>query len=242
MTDTFRPYDDATQPVRAVAGYRKSLLRTPGQVPWPRIGSPADATGPSFDPAALRPGEHDLAVVAPGRPRALGQLIVVTGRVLDEDGRPVRNALLECWQANAAGKYIHHNDPSPVPIDPNFVGVGRVMTDERGQYRIRTIKPGGYAVPFDGEGQLSGWWRPPHIHFSIFGPAFASRLVTQMYFPGEPLNERDLLLNSIRDQAARLRLIGAFAPELSTQDGALGFRHDFVLRGRFETPFEDDHP
>ncbi len=232
---------DTSQPVRAVAGYRNSLLRSPARAPWPRIISPADTTGPVFDPAAVEPSEHDLSVISPGRPRAMGQLIVITGQVLDEDGRPFPNALLECWQANAAGKYIHHNDPSSVPVDPNFIGVGRVMTDAQGRYRLRTIKPGGYAVPDHGEGQLSGWWRPPHVHFSIFGPAFSSRLVTQMYFPGDPLNERDLLLNSIPDEAARSRLIGRFAPDLSTADGALGFRHDFVLRGRLETPFEDDH-
>lgn len=241
MSDNFPPLDLTTQPPRAIEGYRKSLLRTPVAALWPRMPSAADATGPSFDLGEVGPDEHDLAVVGAGRPRAMGQLIVVTGRILDESGRPVSGALLECWQANAAGKYLHHNDPSPVPLDPNFHGVGRVVTDHEGRYRIRTIKPGGYAVPWEGEGQLAGWWRPPHIHFSIFGRAFASRLVTQMYFPGEPLNESDLLLNSIPDVAARARLVSAFAPELSTGDGALGFRHDFVLRGRFETPFEDHH-
>jgi protocatechuate 3,4-dioxygenase beta subunit len=170
----------------------------------------------------------------------MGQLIVVVGQVVDEAGRPVPNIQLECWQANAAGKYLHHNDPSPVPVDPNFRGVGRIVTDQLGRYRIRTIKPGGYAVPYEGEGQLRGWWRPPHIHFSILGAGFGRRLVTQMYFPGEPLNQSDLLLNSIRDPEARTRLVSRFTPELSTDDGALGFRHDFVLRGRLETPFQDD--
>lgn len=240
MSERFPPLDPATQPPRAVIGYRKSVLRAPARPGWPRVASSEETTGPTLDVGSVAPAEHDLSVSAAGA-RAMGQLIVVSGRILDESGRPVRGALLECWQANAAGKYLHHNDPSPVPIDPNFLGVGRVVTDAEGRYRIRTIKPGGYAVPYEGEGQLAGWWRPPHIHFSIFGRAFASRLVTQMYFPGDPLNDQDLLLNSIRDEAARLRLISAYAPELSSGDGALGFRHDFVLRGRLETPFEDPH-
>lgn len=232
--------DDPTQPPRWVSGYRKSLLRSPLSPPWPRV-VPVEAPASFGAELAVLPPSCDLSVVSPGRPRALGQLIVVTGRVVDGDGRPIRHALLECWQANAAGKYIHAADPSPVPIDPNFEGVGRIVTDAEGRYRLRTIKPGGYAVPYDGDGQLAGWWRPPHIHFSIFGDGFGKRLVTQMYFPGEPLNGYDLLLNSIRDQRARMRLVSTFDPELSTSDGVLGFRHDFVVGGNRETPLEDDH-
>jgi protocatechuate 3,4-dioxygenase beta subunit len=169
----------------------------------------------------------------------MGQLIAVTGRVLDEAGRPLRGALVEVWQANAAGKYIHHNDPSPVPVDPHFDGVGQLVTDEQGRFQIDTIKPGGYAVPHEGAGSASGWWRPPHIHLSVFGDGFASRLVTQIYFPGEPLNAFDLLLNSIPDLRARERLVARFDLGLSTPEGALGFQHDLVLRGPAETPFED---
>ena len=233
--------NDLIHSTREVPGYRKSLLRTPSRPLWPRHDGPEIPTEPSAVVAPVEPKEHDLSVISPGRPRAMGQLIVVTGQVLDEDGKPLRDLVLECWQANAAGKYVHHNDPSPVPIDPNFIGVGRVVTDAEGRFRIRTIKPGGYAVPYDGEGQLAGWWRPPHIHWSVLGRGFGSRLVTQMYFPGEPLNEMDLLLNSIRDRDARLRMISRFEPQLSTPDGALGFRFDIVLSGRRQTPFEDDH-
>ncbi|MHB1327300.1 MAG: dioxygenase family protein [Gemmatimonadales bacterium] len=232
--------DDPTQPPRSVPGYRKSLLRSPLAPPWPRT-SPVEAPASFGAELANFPSSCDLSIVSPGRPRALGQLIVVTGRVVDERGRPIRHALLECWQANSAGKYLHAADPSPVPVDPNFEGVGRIVTDAEGRYQLRTIKPGGYAVPYDGDGQLAGWWRPPHIHFSIFGDGFGKRLVTQMYFQGEPLNGHDLLLNSIRDERARARLVSTFDAELSTADGALGYRHDFVLGGNRETPLEDDH-
>ncbi len=232
---------DATQPPRHVPGYRKSLLRSPLAPSWPRV-APVEVPASFGAELVTFPPTCDLSVISPGRPRALGQLIVVTGRIVDEAGRPIRHALLECWQANSAGKYIHPADPSPVPVDPNFEGVGRIVTDAEGRYQLRTIKPGGYAVPYDGDGQLAGWWRPPHIHFSIFGDGFGKRLVTQMYFPGEPLNAYDLLLNSIRDERARSRLVSAFDPDLSTADGALGYSHDFVLGGSRETPLEDDHP
>ena len=181
--------------------------------------------------------EADLTVTGPGRPRAMGQLIHLTGRVLDEYGQPLPGVLMEVWHCNAAGKYIHHNDPSPVPVDPNFIGFGRVMTDSQGRYRLRTIKPGGYAVPEHSfPGTQKNWWRPPHIHFSLLGPAVISRLITQMFFPGEPLNPLDLILNAIPDESARQRLVARFTPELNTDDGALGFVHDFVLRGKLATP------
>lgn len=232
----FQPYDDATQPVRHVDGYLNTLKRSPGQPPVRRHVDVSELTGPSFAGEGLA-AYADLSVTAPGHQRAMGQLLDLTGQVLDEDGTPLAGVLIEIWHCNAAGKYIHHNDPSPVPIDPNFVGVGRVMTDRDGRYRLRTIKPGGYAVP---EHLLPGtrvsWWRPPHIHFSLFGPTYLSRLVTQMFFPGEPLNPLDLILNAIPDESARQRLIARFAPERNSVDGALGFTHDFVLRGRRATP------
>lgn len=231
--------NDPKQPPMIVPGYLKTELRSPAGPLWPLVDRAAlDAE--RAQQVEVDPAEYDLSVISPGRPRALGQLIVVSGVVLDEEGRPVRNAMIEMWQANSAGKYLHHNDPSPVPVDPNFLGFGRVVTDAYGRYRFRTIKPGGYAVPDDGPGSASDWWRPPHIHLSIFGPTFGSRLVTQMYFPGEPLNASDLLLNSIRDRDARLRLISKFTPTLSTRDGALGYEHDLVLSGRYQTPFEDE--
>jgi protocatechuate 3,4-dioxygenase beta subunit len=182
----------------------------------------------------------DLSRVRPTAPRALGQLIRITGRVLGHDGRPVDGAVLEIWQANAAGKYVHDLDPSPAPIDPNFLGTGRVRTDGRGRFSLLTIKPGAYPVPYEERGGADDWWRPPHVHFSIFGPGFADRLVTQMYFPGEPLNQRDLLLSSIPDPAARRRMIAVMDQDLrSAQSEALVFHHDFVLAGTRPTPFED---
>lgn len=234
-SDSFAPYDDRTQPARRIAGYPNTQFRTPAQPPVERLVSAADLSGPVFAPA--RAEEADLAVVAPGRTRAMGQLIHLSGRVLDEYGQPLPGVLMEVWQCNAAGKYIHHNDPSPVPVDPNFVGVGRVTTDAEGRYRLRTVKPGGYAVPEHSfPGTQKNWWRPPHIHFSLLGPATASRLITQMFFPGEPLNRLDLILNAIPDESARAQLTARFTPELNTDDGALGFVHDFVLRGKLATP------
>ncbi len=235
MAGGFTPYDERTQPARRIAGYPNTQLRTPSQAPVKRLISAADLTGPTF--AAPPAEEADLTVTAPGGKRAMGQLIHLTGRVLDESGQPLPGVLMEVWHCNAAGKYIHHNDPSPVPVDPNFIGVGRVMTDAEGRYRLRTIKPGGYAVPEHSfPGTQKNWWRPPHIHFSLLGPAISSRLITQMFFPGEPLNPLDLILNSIPDESARARLVARFTPELNTDDGALGFVHDFVLRGHLATP------
>lgn len=232
----FRPYDPATQPVRRIAGYPNTLKRSPNQPPVRRHIDPSALTGPDFARERL-PADIDLSQPTPGRSRAMGQLLDLTGQVLDEDGTPLPGVLIEIWHCNAAGKYIHHNDPSPVPVDPNFVGVGRVMTDTQGRYRLRTIKPAAYAVPEHSfPGTKENWWRPPHIHFSLLGPSYASRLVTQMFFPGEPLNPLDLILNAIPDESARARLVARFAPERNTLDGALGYTHDVVLRGRRATP------
>jgi protocatechuate 3,4-dioxygenase beta subunit len=237
----FRPYDDRSQPVRAIRGYPNTQKRTPTRF-YPRVVSLADVTGPRFAAGAVLAEEADLSRQAPGKPRALGQLITLTGRVLDDAGRPVPECLIEIWHANASGKYIHHNDPSPVPEDANFRGRGRVVTDAQGRYQFRTVKPGGYAVPDNRPGDTIGWWRPPHIHLSLFGAHFAARLVTQVFFPGDPLNEADLILNRIPDKAARQRLIARYVPRTTSNaeegDAALQFGHDLVLRGRFETPFE----
>ncbi|MBV8533962.1 MAG: protocatechuate 3,4-dioxygenase subunit beta [Alphaproteobacteria bacterium] len=233
---------DRTQPLRRIAGYPNTLKRSGGARFWPRLISLVDTTGPAFAPGSVAPDEADLSRIAPGAPRALGQLITVSGRVLDESGRPVSGCLMELWHANAAGKYIHHNDPSPVPADRNFRGHGRILTDAGGRFRFRTIKPGGYAVPDHEGGAKAGWWRPPHLHFSLFGAGSGARLVTQMFFPGEPLNRLDLILNSIPDKAARDRLVLGFVPRTGRNtgegDAPLDYRQDFVLRGRFETPFE----
>ncbi len=240
MKARFR-HDDRTQPARRIPGYPNTLNRTPGKF-WPRVLSVADMTGPTFDPAEVLPEEADLSRDGPGAPRALGQLITVSGRVLDDSGRPLRHCLIELWHANSAGKYIHHNDPSPVPEDPNYRGRGRALTDDRGRFSFRTVKPGGYAVPDSEAGAKTGWWRPPHIHVSLFGPSFSSRLITQLFFPGEPLNAHDLILNSIPDKKARERLVLRFVPRTTSNsaegDAPLAFTQDLVLRGPLATPFE----
>jgi protocatechuate 3,4-dioxygenase beta subunit len=165
----------------------------------------------------------------------LGERIVVSGRLLDGDGRPARDSLIEIWQANAAGRYAHQVDQHPAPLDPNFTGAGRCLTDTEGRYRFVTIKPGAY--PW---GNHHNAWRPAHIHFSVFGPAFATRLVTQMYFPGDPLFAHDPIFQSVREPRDRERLISAFDRSLTIPEWALGYRFDIVLRGRDATPVENE--
>jgi protocatechuate 3,4-dioxygenase beta subunit len=157
----------------------------------------------------------------------------VTGRVLDSDSRPVRNTLVEVWQANAAGRYPHAADQHPAPLDPNFTGAGRCLTDEEGRYRFVTVKPGAY--PW---GNHHNAWRPAHIHFSVFGPGLTSRLITQMYFPGDPLFAFDPIYQSIPDQAARDRLVSRLDLDVTTPQWALGYQWDIVLRGSRQTPWE----
>ena len=159
--------------------------------------------------------------------------MILTGRVLDDDGRPVPQTLIEIWQANAAGRYRHHCDNHPAPLDPNFSGAGRVLTDAQGRYRFTTIKPGAY--PWRNHENA---WRPAHIHFSLFGNAFATRLVTQMYFPGDPLLQFDPIFQSIPDERARQHLIARFDLATTQPEWALGYQFDIVLRGREATPFE----
>jgi protocatechuate 3,4-dioxygenase, beta subunit len=180
----------------------------------------------------MGPLDNDLTRQHGGEP--LGERIIVAGRVLDGDGRPVRNALVEIWQCNAAGRYIHQVDQHPAPLDPNFSGAGRALTDDDGRYRFITIKPGAY--PW---GNHENAWRPAHIHFSLFGPAFATRLVTQMYFPGDPLFEYDPIFQSVRDPKARERMIARFDLPTTEPEWALGYQWDIVLRGRESTPMED---
>jgi protocatechuate 3,4-dioxygenase, beta subunit len=190
-----------------------------------------DLSGPAFGEGAVRPDEHDLTRQHQGEP--IGERIVVSGRVLERDGRPVRGALVELWQANAAGRYAHAIDRHPAPLDPNFTGVGRCLTDGDGRYRFVTIRPGAY--PWLNHPNA---WRPAHIHLSVFGRAFTSRLVTQMYFPGDPLFDQDPIFNSVRDAAARQRLVSTFDWQTTTPEWALGFRFDIVLGGPQETPLE----
>jgi protocatechuate 3,4-dioxygenase beta subunit len=228
----FVRYADSTQPRRVVDQYESTQRRAP-------IGAPLDAApgltemaGPLFAREDLADGEDNLAIDRATGRRAIGQLIHLSGRVLDEDGRPVRQSLIELWQANAAGRYLHAADENLAPLDPNFAGVGRVVTDDDGRYSFSTIKPGAYPVP-----QSGNWWRPPHIHFSLFGTSWMSRLVTQMYFPGEALNAEDRILGAIPDAVARDRLVCRAAANPLAPTPALGFTFDIVLRGRSETPW-----
>jgi protocatechuate 3,4-dioxygenase beta subunit len=175
-------------------------------------------------------GADDADLTAHGAGEPLGERIVVVGRLLDEDGRPVRGALVEVWQANAAGRYAHEVDRHPAPLDPNFTGAGRTITDGEGRYRLLTIKPGAY--PWKNHPNA---WRPAHIHFSLFGRAFTQRLVTQMYFPGDPLFAYDPIFQSVRDPSARELLVSRFDLDATEPEWALAYRFDIVLR---RTPFE----
>jgi protocatechuate 3,4-dioxygenase, beta subunit len=194
-----------------------------------------EITGPLFVRSDISPNDHDLTRQHHAEPQ--GERIIVTGRVLDEDGRAIPNTLIEVWQANAAGRYRHQRDDHDAPIDPNFTGFGRTFSDSDGRYRFTTIKPGAY--PW---GNHHNAWRPAHIHFSLFGPAFATRLVTQMYFPGDPLLAFDPIFNSTPDERARNCLVSTFDWETTMPQFALGYRFDIVLRGRDATPMENNHP
>ncbi len=193
----------------------------------------SELTGPIFGDGAVGELDNDLTRQHAGPP--LGERIIVSGRVLGSDGKPLRSQLVEIWQANAAGRYIHEVDQHPAPLDPNFTGAGRCLTDDDGRYRFVTVKPGSY--PW---GNHENAWRPNHIHFSLFGHAFTERLVTQMYFPGDPLFEFDPIFQSVRDPRDRERMISAFDLELTEPSWALGFRFDIVVGSRFGTPMEDD--
>lgn len=208
------------------------MLRAPAQ---PLVLLPqtlTEITGPVLGEGRVTDADADLTHGSDGE--AQGQRIVVHGQVRDSDGRPVPHTLVEVWQANAGGRYLHKLDQHDVPLDPHFTGVGRAMTDSLGRYRFVTIKPGAY--PWRNHFNA---WRPAHIHFSLFGRAFTQRLVTQMYFPDDPLFAYDPVLNSIPDPAARQRLISSFDLENTVEEWALGFRFDIVLRGRDATPMEE---
>ena len=193
----------------------------------------SEMTGPGPAISAITPEDADLTRNAGTGGEAIGQRIIVTGRVLDDRGNPVPNTLLEIWQANAAGRYLHKRDQWPGPLDPNFLGMGRCLTNEEGIYRFLTIRPGAY--PWKNH---SNAWRPAHIHFSIFGPAMVSRLVTQMYFPNDPLHKLDPIMNAVPTEDARKRLIALYDHSVTEPEWALGYRWDIVVRGAHATPFE----
>jgi protocatechuate 3,4-dioxygenase, beta subunit len=213
--------------------YKSSALRHPKHPLVPLPQRLTEITGPLF--GAERVGAHDADLTAGHAGEPIGERIIVSGRVLDSDGRPVPDALIEVWQANAAGRYAHHVDDHPAPLDPNFSGGGRCVTDSLGYYRFVTIKPGPY--PW---GNHYNAWRPAHIHFSLFGRAFTQRLITQMFFPGDPLFPLDPIFNSIPDEAARQRLISSFDIDNTVPDWAMAYRWDIVLRGRTSTVFETE--
>jgi len=231
---SYRGRDWATQPPLRDAGYKSTALRGPTKPLLPLPQGLSEVTGPLFGPDALGPLDSDLTRNGRVNGEPLGERILVTGQVLDEDSRPVPQTLIEIWQANAAGRYVHAVDRHDAPLDPNFFGAGRCLTDAQGRYRFYTIKPGAY--PWRNHPNA---WRPNHIHFSLFGPAIATRLVTQMYFQGDPLLPFDPIFLSIADAAARDRLVATLSLEASEPDFALAYVFDIVLRGPRETPRED---
>jgi protocatechuate 3,4-dioxygenase beta subunit len=227
-----RVAEAASDPPYLYPDYRATALRAPSRRLVPAPARLADLAAPVFGEETVDPGDRDLTRQHGGEP--LGERILVTGRVLESDGRPVRGALVEIWQANAAGRYVHAVDQHPAPIDPNFTGAGRCLTDDEGRYEFVTVKPGAY--PWKNHPNA---WRPAHIHFSLFGRAFTDRLVTQMYFPGDPLFDYDPILQSVRDPRARERLIARFDLGTTQEDWALGYVFDIVLRGGAATPLEN---
>jgi protocatechuate 3,4-dioxygenase beta subunit len=227
----YQPYDDATQMDRQIPRYPKSFTRVPSQPPIRRPLTLTEQTGPTGLDGKFQTGAADLSRALETGGRAIGQLISVSGRITDEDGRPLPGGMIELWQANSAGKYIHEIDRHKAPLDPNFTGQGRILTSPEGEYQFLTIKPGAYPVLESG-----WWWRPPHIHFSIFGESWMDRYVTQIFFPGEPLNEIDLLLNGVKDPEARERLIFKAGETVMGDVSLIHYRLDFVLRGKRQTP------
>ncbi|WP_326947082.1 MULTISPECIES: protocatechuate 3,4-dioxygenase subunit beta [unclassified Amycolatopsis] len=229
----YGPDPEGTHPPLGFTGYRSTALRYPRQ---PLVLLPqmlTEVTGPLLGPGRL--GEHDNDLTRRHAEEPQGQRIIVTGRLLDGDGRPVRDSLIEIWQANAGGRYRHTGDRWPSPLDPNFDGVGRALTDSDGRYTFTTIKPGAY--PWKNHDNA---WRPAHIHFSVFGSAFTQRLVTQMYFPDDPLFSQDPIFNSIPDEKARQRMVSRYDHEITQSEWALGYQFDIVLRGREASVFEEE--
>ena len=230
--DTSARSGSAWTPRLDFAPYRSSLLRHPIKSLVHADPETVEQVAPVFGHRDVARVESDLTVQDGGEP--VGERIVVTGRVLDGEGRPVRHQLVEVWQANAAGRYVHKRDQHPAPLDPHFTGVGRTLTDGDGRYTFTTIKPGPY--PWKNHHNA---WRPAHIHFSLFGTDFTQRLVTQMYFPGDPLFALDPIYQSIPDPAARARLVASYDHDVTTHEWATGYTWDIVLTGHRRTPREE---
>jgi len=229
----YNPRDWKSHPPYSFKAYGSSIKRGPLKKLVPIEQTLSEITGPLFSDLRLEPGENDLTRDPSTGKEAMGERIIVVGRVLDEDERPVPNMLIEIWQANAAGRYHHPVDQHNAPLDPNFSGAGRCVSNDKGEYRYLTIKPGAY--PWLNH---TNAWRPAHIHFSLFGSSLPSRLVTQMYFPGDPLFEQDPIFMSIADAGARQRLISSFDLGVTQHGWALGYRFDIILRGPRSVPFE----
>jgi protocatechuate 3,4-dioxygenase, beta subunit len=231
MTIVFPRESLKAHPLNSFEGYRSTSKRGPKR---PLVILPhtlSELSGPVYGHEDVKPEDGDLTRQHPGEP--LGERILVHGYVLDEDTRPVPNTLVEIWQCNAAGRYNHVVDQHPAPLDPNFTGAGRVVTDDKGYYRFTTIKPGAY--PWRNHPNA---WRPAHIHLSLIGHTVLQRLVTQMYFPNDPLFPFDPIFNSVTDEKARARMVSTFDLENTMPEWALCYRFDVVLRGRDQTPME----
>ena len=222
MSETIERRDPLTQSQGVEAGYEQTAKRWPSQPLQRRPLTASELSGPTDLTRRLDPVRGDLA--GHGDKRAIGQLIHLRTRVVDEDGAPVPGAVVEIWHCNAAGRYIHPNDSQGAPVDPNFYGAARLVAGDSGLVELRTIKPAAYPVP-----DAAGWWRPPHVHFSVWGRTWLSRLVTQMFFPGEPLNEHDAILNAIRDPEARARCVARLD---SSRNDYLIYDYQIVVRGR----------
>ncbi|MCA1364677.1 protocatechuate 3,4-dioxygenase subunit beta [Bradyrhizobium sp. IC3069] len=231
MTFIYPTGSNAAHPLPLSPDYKSSIKRAPNKPLIPMPHTLSELTGPVYGHETVREGDNDLTRQHAGEP--LGERIIVHGHVRDEDGRGVPNSLVEIWQANSCGRYVHVRDQHPAPLDPNFTGAGRTVSDASGYYRFVTIKPGAY--PW---GNHHNAWRPAHIHLSVFGHSFVTRLVTQMYFPNDPLFAFDPIFNSVPDEKARARMVSSFDLENTQPEWALCYRFDIVLRGKDATPME----
>ncbi|MEY9402834.1 protocatechuate 3,4-dioxygenase beta subunit [Bradyrhizobium japonicum] len=232
MTFIYPVDSNKAHPLPLSPEYKSSIKRAPNKPLIPMRHTLSELTGPVYGHETVREGDADLTTQHTGEP--IGERIIVHGHVRDEDGRGVPNSLVEIWQANSCGRYVHVRDQHPAPLDPNFTGAGRTVSDADGYYRFVTIKPGAY--PW---GNHHNAWRPAHIHLSVFGHSFVTRLVTQMYFPNDPLFPFDPIFNSVPDEKARARMVSSFDLENTQPEWALCYRFDIGLRGKNATPMEN---
>jgi protocatechuate 3,4-dioxygenase beta subunit len=233
MSKIYNPLDRTVHPPMLHADYKSTILRSPSKPLMPIKQTLAERSGPVFGEIQLGALDHDLTRNAIKNGDPIGERMVVHGKVTNENGQPIPYTLIEVWQANAAGRYVHKVDQHNAPLDPNFLGAGRCMTDAEGNYKFYTIKPGAY--PW---GNHHNAWRPNHIHFSLFGANITNRLVTQMYFPGDPLLAYDPIFLGVPERGRDL-LISSFDLSVTEPEYALGYRFDIVLRGHSATPFEN---